>query len=108
MAEIKPLTALHYDLERAGPLERLIAPPSDVIDPQQRAELAARSPHNVVHIDLPEGDGADPYEHAAQTLDRWRDEGAVVLDTTTAIWALTQDFTDPGGTHRTRSGFLCG
>jgi hypothetical protein len=33
MAEIKPLTALHYDLERAGPLQELIAPPYDVSDP---------------------------------------------------------------------------
>jgi uncharacterized protein (DUF1015 family) len=107
MAQIKPLTALHYDLERAGPLQALIAPPYDVIDPEQRAELAARSPYNVVHVDLPEGE-PDPYEHAARTLAAWRDEGAVVLDTTTAVWALAQEFTDPTGAARTRSGFLCG
>ena len=106
MAEIKPLTALHYDLERAGPLQELIAPPYDVIDPEERERLAARSPYNVVHVDLPVGNGSDPYERAAQTLQRWRDEGAVVLDTTTAIWALTQEFTDPTGARRTRSGFL--
>ena len=106
MAEIKPLTALHYDLERAGPLQELIAPPYDVIDPEERERLAARSPYNVVHLDLPVGNGSDPYEQAAQTLERWRDEGAVVLDTTTAIWALTQEFTDPTGARRTRSGFL--
>jgi uncharacterized protein (DUF1015 family) len=105
MAEIKPLTALHYDLERAGPLQELIAPPYDVIDPEERERLAARSPYNVVHVDLPVGN-SDPYEQAAQTLQRWRDEGAVVLDTTTAIWALTQEFTDPTGARRTRSGFL--
>src|SRR4051812_30510897 len=108
MTDIKPLTALHYDLERAGPFGHLIAPPYDVIDPEQRAELAGRSPHNVVHIDLPEENGGDRYENAALTLGRWRDEGAVVLDTTTAIWALTQEFTDPAGERRTRSGFLCG
>src|SRR5919198_1457030 len=106
MAEIKPLTALHYDLERAGPLQELIAPPYDVIDPEERERLAARSPYNVVHIDLPVANGSEPYERAAQTLQRWRDEGAVVLDTTTAIWALTQEFTDPTGVRRTRSGFL--
>ena len=107
MADIKPLTALHYDLERAGPLQQLIAPPYDVVDPDERDRLAARSPYNVVHIDLPVGD-PDPYAEAARTLQRWRDEGAVVLDTTTAIWALTQEFTDPTGARRTRSGFLCG
>src|SRR4051812_21460537 len=107
MAQIKPLIALHYDLEKAGPLESLIAPPYDVIDPQQRADLASRSPYNVVNVDLPEANGGDPYDNAAATLQRWRDEGAVVLDTTTAIWALTQEFTDPDGERRTRSGFLC-
>ena len=106
MAEIKPLTALHYDLERAGPLQELLAPPYDVIDPDERERLAARSPYNVVHVDLPVGD-PDPYAEAAQTLARWRDEGAVVLDTTTAVWGLTQDFTDPTGERRTRSGVLC-
>ena len=105
MAAIRPLTALHYDLERAGPLRDLIAPPYDVIDADQREALAARSPYNVVHVDLPTGD--DPYENAARTFGRWRDEGAVVLDTTPALWALTQEFTDPGGARRTRSGFLC-
>ena len=106
MAEIKPLTALHYDLERAGPLQELLAPPYDVIDPDERERLAARSPYNVVHVDLPVGE-PDPYAEAAQTLARWRDEGAVVLDTTTAVWGLTQDFTDPTGERRTRSGVLC-
>src|SRR6476659_4234857 len=106
MAEIKPLTALHYDLEQAGRLQELLAPPYDVIDPEERERLAARSAYNVVHIDLPVGE-PDPYEVAAQTLQRWRDEGAVVLDTTTAIWGLTQEFTDPTGERRTRSGFLC-
>ncbi|MFL5851518.1 MAG: DUF1015 family protein, partial [Solirubrobacteraceae bacterium] len=105
MAAIRPLTALHYDLEHAGPLRDLIAPPYDVIDADQREALAARSPYNVVHVDLPTGD--DPYENAARTFGRWRDEGAVVLDTTPALWALTQEFTDPGGARRTRSGFLC-
>jgi uncharacterized protein (DUF1015 family) len=106
MAAIRPLTALHYDLERAGPFERLLAPPYDVIDPQQREELASRSPYNVVHVDLPKGNG-DPYAVAAETLAAWRDEGAVVLDTRTAVWALTQEFDDPDGVRRTRSGFLC-
>jgi uncharacterized protein (DUF1015 family) len=44
MADVQPLEALHYDQAKAGPLQQLVAPPYDVIDPQQRAELAARSP----------------------------------------------------------------
>jgi uncharacterized protein (DUF1015 family) len=107
MAEIHPLRALHYDQRVAGPLQQLVAPPYDVIDPEQRAELAARSPHNVVHVDLPQGD--DPYAAAAQTFASWQNEGAVVRDETPALWALTQEYTGAGGdgpVAKTRRGFF--
>jgi uncharacterized protein (DUF1015 family) len=104
MAEIEPLRALHYDLERTGGLPDVVAPPYDVIDDGQRAELAARSPYNVVQIDLPRGD--DPYEAAARHLADWRAEGVITEDPTAALWVLTQDYTGPDGRQRTRRGFL--
>lgn len=111
MAEILPLTALHYDLAVAGPLQALVSPPYDVIDPEQRAELAARSPYNVVHVDLPDVDpaapGEDQYAHAARLLAAWQQDGALTRDDTPAIWALTQEYTGPDGRVRTRRGFLC-
>jgi uncharacterized protein (DUF1015 family) len=106
VAEIQPLRALHYDLAVAGPLGRLVAPPYDVIDAAERAELAARSPFNVVEIDLPQGE-PDPYAHAAELLEQWRMQGVVVLDSEPALWALTQTFTGPDGATRTRQGFFC-
>ena len=66
MADVEPLRALHYDLERTGGLQDVLAPPYDVIDPEQRGELEARSPYNVVQIDLPVG--SDPYDAAARKL----------------------------------------
>ena len=53
MAEIRPLRALHYDLGAVSSLEDVLAPPYDVIDAGRRAELLARSPFNVVELDLP-------------------------------------------------------
>jgi len=107
MARIEALRALHYSPEVAGPLQQLAAPPYDVIDPEQRAELASRSQHNVVAIDLPEDpDGGDRYEHAARLLDDWLDEGAVVRDDEPALWALVQDYTAPDGRRLTRNGFF--
>ena len=107
MPRVEPLRALHYDPGVAGPLQALAAPPYDVIDPQQRAELQSRSPHNVVAIDLPEDpDGGDRYAHAATLLQRWRAEGAIVQDDEPAIWALVQDYTGPDGRRLTRNGFF--
>jgi uncharacterized protein (DUF1015 family) len=104
MAEIEPLRALHYDLAAAGSLERLTAPPYDVIDPAERLALVAKSPYNVVEIDLPEG--TNPYGRAAELLDEWRLQGIVVQDSAPALWALTQTFTGPDGSNRTRHGFF--
>ncbi len=104
MAEIEPLRALRYDLGRTGGLQDVIAPPYDVIDAEQLARLAARSPYNVVRVDLPQGD--DPYRHAAEQLAAWQAEGAIVRDEAPALWVLAQDYTGPDGAARTRRGFL--
>jgi uncharacterized protein (DUF1015 family) len=105
MADVRPLRALHYDPDRVGGLDSVVAPPYDVIDAEERARLAARSPHNVVAIDLPEGE--DPYASAAAELERWVAEGAVVRDEEPALWALSQSYTGPDGRPRERHGFLC-
>jgi uncharacterized protein (DUF1015 family) len=103
MADVQPLRALHYDLAKVGSLGAVAAPPYDVIDPAQRADLAARSPFNVVRIDLPEGE-PDPYANAAATLDAWLQDGAIVRDAEPALWTLTQDYTGPDGRSLTRHG----
>ena len=101
MADVQPLRTLRYDPDVAGPLEDLIAPPYDVIDAEGRAELAARSAHNVVELDLPKS-----YEAAAETLDEWRRDGVLVQEDEPAIWALRQDYTAPDGSTRSRRGFF--
>jgi uncharacterized protein (DUF1015 family) len=101
MADVQPLKTLRYDPDVAGPLEDLIAPPYDVIDDEGRAELAARSPYNVVELDLP-----DSYEGAAQTLEEWRQSGVLTQEDEPAIWALRQDYAAPDGSTRSRTGFF--
>jgi uncharacterized protein (DUF1015 family) len=104
MADIQPLRALHYDLLVTGGLQDVVAPPYDVIDEEQRAQLIARSPYNVVSIDLPEGD--DPYAAADEMLEHWRMQGAVVRDSEPALWVLQQDYTAPDGRRMSRQGFF--
>jgi uncharacterized protein (DUF1015 family) len=107
MAEVRPLQALHYNLSAVPSLADVTAPPYDVIDAKLRAELLARSPLNVVEIDLPQAPaGGDPYEHADETLEAWALQGVLTADREPAIWALTQDYRGPDGSPRTRRGFL--
>jgi uncharacterized protein (DUF1015 family) len=108
MPEVLPLPALHYSLAAVPSLSDVIAPPYDVIDAEQRQRLVARSPFNVVEIDLPEAPGgADPYEHAAETLEEWTLQGILVADREPALWALEQGYVGPDGERRRRRGILC-
>jgi uncharacterized protein (DUF1015 family) len=107
MADVQPFRALHYDLDRVGGLQSVVAPPYDVIDAAQRTALLSRSPHNVVEIDLPEAaDGGDPYAHAADVFAAWQRDGVLVRDDEPALWAIEQRYTGPDGRQRTRHGFF--
>jgi uncharacterized protein (DUF1015 family) len=106
MADIAPLTPLRYDLGALA-LANLVAPPYDVISPKEREELAARDPHNVVRLILPEGEGDTKYAHAAQLLADWVGSGVLVRDTEPAFYRYDQSFLPPGGGKAiTRRGFL--
>jgi uncharacterized protein (DUF1015 family) len=100
MAVVKPFRALRYDQALAGPLEDLVAPPYDVISDEQRAELRARSPYNVVHLTLP-----DSEEEAARDLEDWQSKG-ILVEEPPAVWALEQDYVGPDGVARKRFGLV--
>jgi uncharacterized protein (DUF1015 family) len=100
MAEVKPFSALRYDTDRVGPLPGLVAPPYDVIGPEEREALLAKSPHNVVHLTLP-----DSEEQAGRTFREWREEGALIPEEP-GFWALSQEYVGPDGVSRTRTGLV--
>jgi uncharacterized protein (DUF1015 family) len=96
---IEPFRALRYDPAVAGPLDALVAPPYDVISPEQRDAYLARSPYNVVHLTLP-----GSVEQAARDLAGWRAQG-VLSHERELYWWVAQDYVGPDGVARTREGF---
>ncbi|HEU5362401.1 MAG TPA: DUF1015 domain-containing protein [Gaiellaceae bacterium] len=98
MPVVRPFRALRY-AEAAGPLGALVAPPYDVIDEAQRQRYLAQSPHNVVHLTLP-----DSEERAGRDLAAWRAEG-LLREEEPSYWWIAQDYTGPDGVARTREGF---
>ena len=101
MAMVKPFRAERYDESKAGPLERLVAPPYDVLSPEQREEYLARSPYNVVHLTLP-----DDEEQAGRDVMAWRERGVLARDQEPGYWLLSQDYVGPDGVSRTRTGLV--
>ena len=92
---------------RRTQLGDLIAPPYDVVSPAERATYAARDPHNIVHLILPEGDG-DRYENAARLLAEWREAEVLTADAKPSVTVLRQEFLTPGGERRARTGVIAG
>lgn len=101
MADVRPFRAARYDEAAAGPLEQLVAPPYDVLDEAQRDAYRARSPHNVVHLTLP-----DSEEAAAEAWRAWQRAGVLVRDDEPSLWVLVQDYVGPDGVARARTGLV--
>ena len=73
-----PFPGLRYSHSHIRSLDDVVCPPYDVISDSERAALAARSPSNIVRVELPSDDGDSVigrYERARQLLDAWRDGG---------------------------------
>jgi len=105
MAEVVPFRGLLYDSAEAGPLDALIAPPYDVVSESDRAALAAKSPWNIVRLDLPQGGAEEKYASAGRELRRWIDRGVLRRDGTPAFYRYHQAFSI-GGREYTRKGFI--
>ncbi len=112
MPIVRPFRALRFDPEVVGDLGRVIAPPYDIVGPDEHRVLLARDPHNVVRLDFPAAEPGDPdpddrYRRAARFLEAWRGEGAVRQDPRPAVYVYEQDFRSPDGAAiLTRRGFL--
>src|SRR5690348_16396063 len=101
VAEVRAFPALRYDVKVAGPLDDLICPPYDVISPEERAALVARSRGNFVHVELPRPT-PEGYEEAAAFLARWRGDRALVPDPP-SIYVHAHEFA-LGGVRAVRHG----
>jgi len=88
-------------------LSELIAPPYDVVSPEARHALASRSPHNIVHLTLPEG-SPDRYKAAARVLAQWRADDVLERDAEPALYVVQQEFLTPGGQVYVRTGVIGG
>jgi uncharacterized protein (DUF1015 family) len=93
----EPFPGLRYD--PAIPLDRVIAPPYDIVDAEERARLAGRHLANAIHVELPVDDprtGLDRYQAAAAYLARWTQEGVLQRQGAPAFYAYRM--TEPSGT----------
>ncbi len=111
MAEIVPFHGLRYEEMVVGDLAKVIAPPYDVISPALQEELLARSPYNVVRLELGRDEPGDnpvenKYRRAKKLLDEWLEKGALAADYANAFYLHDHYFPFRGRRLR-RRGFCC-
>jgi uncharacterized protein (DUF1015 family) len=107
MPIIAPFRALRYNAAAVGDLSKVVAPPYDVISPDEQEALYAAHPHNVVRLILAkDAPDRDRYQSAARDLAEWIARGVLAPDPAPAIYPYAQRFTLATGEERTRSGFI--
>ena len=105
MPRVLPFAGLRYDRGRVPDLAAAVSPPYDVISPDEQRELQARSPYNVVHLELPADASGQPgsrYRCAAETLAGWRREGVLRPDLRPAYYLSETSFSFGGEALRRR------
>jgi uncharacterized protein (DUF1015 family) len=99
MPRFEPFSGLRYDSRRVD-LSAVIAPPYDVVSPEERGRLAGRHSANAIRVELPEPDhraDLDRYDSAAHQLEQWLEQGILVRDPSPSFYAYRM--TTPDGHH---------
>ncbi len=102
MAQIKPFKGLIYNPEL--PIEKLVAPPYDVISESERDELYELHPYNVIRLILNRDE--DRYKSAKYYFDEWLKNGILLEKEKEGVYVYEQDFEIDGNKY-TRIGVIC-
>ena len=109
MPRFEPFRGIRYDVSHLDPA-RVTAPPYDVIGPDDRRALLEAAPQNVVRIDLPVADpadpSADPYAVAASLFETWRESGVLVDDPQPSFTVYRMEAPDEDGVARHTTGVI--
>lgn len=103
MVDIKPINAIVYNQDKVS-MDKVIAPPYDVIDEKYREDLLSRSAYNIVNLILPTGE--NKYENAAEIFEQWKNEKVMVKTEKPSIFYIIQKYTNEKGKNIERKGFI--
>jgi len=111
--DVIPFKGYRYDAKVVGDVGWCLAPPYDVIDPDQQLKLYEQSEYNIARIIKPGLNGSpeagvkesNPYTGAAEKLVEFMEKGALKQDEQECLYVYVQDFTVNGKNYR-RSGFV--
>ncbi|MGD0809480.1 MAG: DUF1015 domain-containing protein [Acidimicrobiales bacterium] len=102
MPQLLPFAGLRPGLAVVGSVDAVICPPYDIITEEQRVALMARSPYNVVRVELPNGQ----YGEAARLFQGWQMSRALVREENPALYGYRMSYVAPNGEPRHTLGVM--
>lgn len=99
MAVVKPFRAWYYNSKKVS-IERVIAPPYDVISAEEEKIFHARDPHNIIRLILGQSTPARPrpdeaYQDAARFLKSWTGGGILAQPSKPAYYLYEMGYEHP-------------
>lgn len=112
MAEVIPFRGVLFNVSKVskGSGEDLLAPPYDIITPEQQQELYDKSPHNIIRIDFGKKNPGDDelqnrYSRARSFLENWIQEETLITSRVPGFYSYEVNYTIQGKSLTLR-GFL--
>jgi uncharacterized protein (DUF1015 family) len=102
MPEIQPFAAVLYNTDKVNPAD-VLTQPYDKITPAMQQQYLARSPYNLIRIELGTSEPTDTdtdnkYTRAAALYQQWLRDGVLRRAARPALYYLKQTFTPPNTT----------
>lgn len=109
MKRVTPFQGILYNPSKVSG-EEVIAPPYDIITPEQKELLYGKSPYNIVRIDFGkeeagDSDSQNKYSRARDLMDAWMSEGVLVRDERPSYYVYEVDYEIYGERKRLRGIF---
>ena len=110
MADVQPLPGIRYSSDIVGDLAQVVTPPYDVISEEDQARYYARSPYNIIRLELGKEEPGDTslnnrYTRAAAIFGEWRINDILRQDAVPGYYLYQQKFNHDGQTY-TRTSLL--
>jgi len=112
MAIIAPFRGYLYNKEKISNLELVVAPPYDVINPDQQEAYYQKHPYNIIRLILGKEEPDDnerenKYTRAANFFTLWKKNNILIRVPNPAIYFYVQTFKLSSEETRTRKGVIC-
>jgi uncharacterized protein (DUF1015 family) len=110
MAKIVPFRGYRYDLSKVD-MEKVVAPPYDVISDDECDMFYERHPHNIIRLirgkeHAGDGDHDNKYTRARELLTEWTAKGIIRQEERPSIYVYEQQYKYSEDKPRLRRGFI--